>query len=254
MKRTFNYTNRKRIDRKNVDIKMIDLSDGRKSFTMNLKIDDLDLPLNGKIYVEAYRSNIHQRFSFGKVGNISDKVNILSNFPLGSPVLFRVLVVDSASKKGLILASVDQVSADDQQSGNKVSLLPIKFVQNLGQELWQINFIRERPYLLMNAKIPNIKDRIKNDAEIFSLIFPQAVRQVLFHILVVNEYHPLNFDYQENEFYGYWIQFAIQINTSELEEDATVFDKVQWINETISKFCIKLKTYTKYIDRYRGRI
>ena len=70
MIRKFNYTGRKKIKRSNVRIDLTRDDGGRRFFNIGLQFDDLELPPDAKVYVEAYHRFGYQRYDFGTVGQL----------------------------------------------------------------------------------------------------------------------------------------------------------------------------------------
>ena len=93
MIRRFNYTNRIRILRKDVPIKLRE-EDGKIFFDADLSaLKEYDLPLESFVFVEAYRQTNWMRFKFGQVGAITPEKNRhLSQFETPEGILFRVKV------------------------------------------------------------------------------------------------------------------------------------------------------------------
>ena len=67
MIRKFNYTGRKKIKRSNVSIDLLRDGNQHRVFNLNLDLDDLELPSNAHVYIEAYHRSGYQRFDFGTV-------------------------------------------------------------------------------------------------------------------------------------------------------------------------------------------
>ena len=69
MIRKFNYTGRKKIKRSNVQIDLLRNRNGHRQFNIALQLDELALPGNAHVYVEAYHRSGYQRFDFGTIAN-----------------------------------------------------------------------------------------------------------------------------------------------------------------------------------------
>ena len=124
MIRKFNYTGRKKIRRSNVQIDLLRSRNGHRQFNIALQLDDLALPANAHVYVEAYHRSGYQRFDFGTIAHRaipSDRT--LRKFANSALPLFRVKVVDKTAAHGRILAAVDKVRpqrVDDVSVGRRL--------------------------------------------------------------------------------------------------------------------------------------
>ena len=97
MIRKFNYTGRKKIRRSNVQIDLLRSRNGHRQFNIALQLDDLALPANAHVYVEAYHRSGYQRFDFGTIAHRaipSDRT--LRKFANSALPLFRVKVVSTS--------------------------------------------------------------------------------------------------------------------------------------------------------------
>ena len=107
MIRKFNYTGRQKIKRSNVEVDLARNNEGARFFSISLHLDDLNLPHNAHIYIEAYHRSGYQRFDFGTVGEKRIPPDrALKNLSNSAIPLFRVKVVDRTLTHGRILASV----------------------------------------------------------------------------------------------------------------------------------------------------
>jgi len=130
MIRKFNYTGRKKIKRSNVRIDLMRDSNGQRFFSSGLKLDDLELPLNAHVYVEAYHRSGYRRFDFGTVGDRKIPPDRqLKTISDSAIPLFRVKVVDKSTSHGRILASVDKVRPEniDNIPAGSQSLLFVEY-------------------------------------------------------------------------------------------------------------------------------
>ena len=59
MIRRLNYTNRLKIDRSSVAVKLIKLPGQPLSFSTVLRLDKYNLPLGANVYVEAYKQTLY---------------------------------------------------------------------------------------------------------------------------------------------------------------------------------------------------
>lgn len=93
MKRTFNYTGRHKIGRKDVSIRLRQ-DNGVWLFDAELRLADYHLPRNGEVWIEAHRQNLWMQWSWGTVSALRVPVDRrLTEFDVPDGVLFRVRVV-----------------------------------------------------------------------------------------------------------------------------------------------------------------
>src|SRR4051812_2901769 len=93
MKRTINYTGRKRIKRTDVSITLRE-ERGIWIFDADLKLASYGFPSDAEIWLEAHRQNLWMQWGWGTISALrvpSDRM--LSEFDVPDGVLFRVRVV-----------------------------------------------------------------------------------------------------------------------------------------------------------------
>jgi len=170
----------------------------------------------------------------------------LTDFLIGSQVLFRVKVVDHTAKHGVILAEADQISSEDNREGAKLSLLPVDPC-DLGDIVWRVNFDEGRPVLEINNSLSsteNISDLVRDDAYFFALAFPAILREILVNYIITQE---CDVD-SDDEWCRYWIQFAQGLNSEELpgvQGDSE--GKSVWIDTAIQNFSRKMNLLQRYM-------
>jgi hypothetical protein len=190
MKRTINSTGRQRITRKMVSFDILRTSDGQpESFAANLGgLNELSLPPEASVVVEPYYKTSGLRFYFGTVGSIvSPPSTSLSDIDKGGEILFRVKVIDNTTKVGRLLASGDRLPAntplDPGDEPGRKPLLPAK-LEWLGERLWDISIAdTDRPYLLVNCRIPGLAQGIRSDPLLRGAVLVEAFRKVLVQML-----------------------------------------------------------------------
>jgi hypothetical protein len=182
MSRRFNYTGRKKLLRTNVRINVQEAKGGEpQSFTADVKIPaDLKLDPQARVYVEAYIGASSMRFDFGAVSALAPPEDCsLTDIDEGAPVLFRVRVVDETQHVGRLLASANGIRPEGENDGkHRKSLLPLRSC-DLGEEVWRLTFDPDAgPELAVNSRVPSIMERLKSDAMLMGLIYPEVVRQI----------------------------------------------------------------------------
>lgn len=182
MSRRFNYTGRKKLMRTDVRIHVHEAKGGQpQSFTAEIKIPaDLKLDPQARVYVEAYIGASSMRFDFGTVAAVRPPGDCsLTDIDEGAPVLFRVRVVDETQHVGRLLASANGIRPEGEDDGkHRKSLLPLRSC-DMGEEVWRLTFDPDAgPELAVNSRVPGIMERLKSDAILMGLIYPEVVRQI----------------------------------------------------------------------------
>lgn len=182
MSRRFNYTGRRKLDRSNVRIRVHEAKgEAPQSFTADVKLPaDMKLDPLARVYVEAYIGASTMRFDFGTVASLSAPEDcLLTDIDEGAPVLFRVRVVDETENIGRLLASANGIRPEGEEDGkHRKSLLPLRSC-DLGEEIWQLKYDADAGFeLAVNNRVPDIMERLKSDATLMGLVYPEVVRQI----------------------------------------------------------------------------
>ncbi len=257
MKRRFNYTGRGRIPREKVVINLSKKDKEIESFKATIGIDDLKLPPQAKVYVEAYHKTELKRFDFGTVGQIMPPVDMgLSSLEYRENLKFRVLIVDESGKHGRIIADADKIKADADT--NKKAILPIEF-RDLGQQIWQVDYADDEcPILLVNKNIPNIENIAKSEPSFIMYVYPAVIREILSHMIFVEGVDSV--DEPSEDWHNDWLDFAnrvllVEEMPSSLDPEGDDFDDseaISWINRVVEEFCISREEWNLYINLLLG--
>ena len=234
MQRTFNYTGRKKIDRKQALFSFTEQNSYPPEFDVVLSLDQGDYPANASVFIEAYCGETRQRFNFGTVGNIKPPPRrVLDKIDLSGPTLFNVLIVDESGRHGMLLASGLQFRADDDDDEeNKSSILCVDS-RPLGQLSWKVAFeTGDMPVLYINNCIPNPIGKIRSDPLFQALILPAALREVLL-FYVWNED-----DLEGNEYFERWMTFASMFG-SDKPDSYDPSELLNWIESVVTGFSDK---------------
>ena len=183
MSRRFNFTGRKKLLRPCIHIRMHDATANQvQSFSADVSIpSDLQLAPQARVYVEAYVGTSTMRFDFGTVASISPPLDcLLNDIDAGTPVLFRIKVVDETEHVGRLLAAANGIRPEGDEDGStRKALLPLR-VCDLGEMVWRLIVEPDAgPMLAINSRIPGIKDRLPTDTVLMATIYPEVVRQMV---------------------------------------------------------------------------
>lgn len=249
MKKTVNFTGRKKIFRSEVEISTIDRN-GAISFDAKFKFEDKKYPNTAKVYVEPYYKYSFMRFDFGTVGNIqTPKTRDLVDIPNEDNIQFRIKIVDETKGNGKIYAHATNLKPNNKELVGKDAILPINFI-DLDQEVWKVSFEAETPFLEINKKIKDGKDFIKKNPLIHSLVLPAALRIILSRIINDKEEYDEEGDLWQNR----WIRFVKQnlfVNREVPETDDEERIKEEWLDEVVSSFARKFYLFDKFIKEFK---
>lgn len=241
MQKTLNYTNRKRIDKKEVLFSFTEDQAETPEFNVLFKMDMSAYPPDASVYVEAYHKETRQRFYFGKASRITPPEDRkLTQLDLSGSIQFRVLIVDESGKNGLLLASGTKLNAKTDDDNDKSSLLSVKSVP-LGQIPWKVQMENgEPPILLLNNRIPNSIEKMRNDQVFQSLILPAALKEILTFIL-------WNEDDQSDQAQK-WFAFTNDFAESKPKtQDPS--ELLSWADEVVSEFAKRFDLSDRLINQ-----
>ncbi|MCI0361141.1 MAG: hypothetical protein L0211_21890 [Planctomycetaceae bacterium] len=256
MLRRFNYTNRKRIPRSAVTVRLRTGTAAIPTFDAKIDLSDLRLPGDARVYIEAYHRASYMRFPFGLVSDLRAPRDCrLTDIDGGATALFRVKVVDEKGEHGCVLAEADGISPldSDQTAADRTSILPV-VISDLGHEIWRVDFDTHdgRPVLELNKAVETIAQIALGDDQFMALVYPSAVRQILIQVLRKEERWDVNGplgDWQTQ-----WLRFACSLPgimappRPNGEDDSLLEDQqLEWIETVVEAFCAHQKTLERFI-------
>lgn len=208
MKRTFNYTGRKKINRKNVGIRLSQI-DGAWIFDAEMRLTDYHFAKNAEVWVEAYRQNLWMQWPWGTISlpkAPADRKLVEFNDPTG--VLFRVRVVHPPGPEHhKLLGEADGipfVKTGEADDFRRHLLEPVP--DNLDQELWRLDFSDEPPCLLVNKDAKPSWEAMARSPQFFALVYPEVTRRILTRILIDSD--QWSEDDEDEGWKKDWVQFA----------------------------------------------
>jgi len=246
-RRRVNSTGRRRVDRKCVDIRILQSEPGtalRASITLNL--DGQGFPHDALVAVEAYHRSSGMRFEFGTIGNLQSQKDIeLSDIDKGGAVLFRLKIVDNNVDSGKLLGSAERITPRSEAEGsNRRFLFPTQY-QDLGSDVWKVVIEDEdRPRLLINSKLQDFRHSLQKNPIVYGIILPAAFRFVL------QELASDSGDGEEDIGRGWkdeWLEYcreALHIQDSP-RDTMSENDKKDWIDKAATRFCEKFDIVKK---------
>jgi hypothetical protein len=238
MLRKLNFTERTKIPRSAIRITLRRESDGVLAFDPVLDLSSVSAPATSRVYVEAHYRTSYMRFDCGTLGDLTfPDDRRLSEIDSGSVVRFRVKVVDNATHTHRVVAAADDitVSASANDGGTRIPLLEVNF-RDLGDVPWRVELEANGPVLELNNRVEGIERLARHDAAFFALVYPAAVREILTHILVIEQYELVLFDHGDtDEWWSLWLRWAREMTDAAMPSDLE--DRRTWIDEVAAAFC-----------------
>ncbi len=249
MIRQFNYTNRKRIPREKVQIKLREQGKNPPAFDAAIDLKELKLPEAARVYVEAYYRDSYMRFDFGTVTHVgSQDERSLRDIDNREVIYFRVKVVDPSGEHGKILAEVDGIIPNASDGpGLRVSILEVRFEENLGSQAWSLELSdAATPVLIVNKRVGS-KEYVRSDDAFFSLVYPAVVREILTRIVVIDGHE---YDLDNDDWWQRWLYFVCSLpNVGQPpggDDDFSI--KYEWIDVAVKSFCEVQSACGRFLD------
>lgn len=250
MIRKLNYTNRVKIKREDVVIKLIE-NNGENWFDADLtRLTNYNLPHESLLFLEAYRLTNWMRFDFGRVEKITPPKDMqlrAFNTPIG--IKFRVKVTAPGGVHKL-LAEADAIPLviPEEESYAKNSLLEVMPSAELGDEIYMVDFSEGKPVLLINSEMGNYK-LIARSPAFLSLALPAVFREILTRILVVEK---INDDDDMDDWHCQWIKFAKLLPGIDEVPDVDDVEKcLDWIQDAAGMFAKKQNLRKQFKEFWR---
>jgi hypothetical protein len=244
VRRTFNYTGRRRIPLDLISIRVYSLDSGARWFDADLtRLHELKLPENARIFVEAYFERAYRRFAFGTVASIKvPEDRSLEEIDFGGRMQFRVKVTDVTGMHGKLLASAEEIipALPQQDERAHESLLPVEPRGDMGQEVWRVNFDAGGPYLEVNSAIDGVMDLFRNNKMFAALVYPHALRTILTQVLLIHRSGSDDAGWEAR-----WLRFGmLQVSTPAPDPSpgaATDEEITSWIDSVTATFATRLR-------------
>jgi hypothetical protein len=236
MKRTFNYTGRRKLAREDASFTLRQ-SAREWVFDADLRLANYRFPHNAEIWIEAHRQNLWMQWAWGTISGVRVPADRrLAEFDVPDGVLFRVRIVQPAgSEHHKLLAEADGIpfvkagEADDQR---RHLLEPVPEV--LDQQLWKLDLEWDPPRLLVNKDAqPSWRD-LARSPQFIALVYPEVVRRLLTAALIDHEWTE---DDEEGGWQSDWVRFARNLGAvgtvPPVDQRA---ERENWIEEAVAAF------------------
>lgn len=246
MRKRLNSTGRKKIPHEMLTLRFERAAndDDAGRFTAELgRLSELELDADAHVYVEPYLGNSSMRFAFGTVGNLQHPTDTrLNELDSGEGVQFRVKVVDESGDVGRILAMADQVEPfePDFEPDDEESIFPL-LLRDIGERVWKVETEEGRPALILNRRIPNIRDTLLSSPHMQGMIFPAALEEVLDFALQEDD--------EEHQWARDWRNFSEALLGEAIPEELD--DQAR--EDVVAKVVEAFLNVQKYVSRIQQR-
>lgn len=254
MIRRLNFTHRKRINREHLEISLGRSATGAIEFDASFDLAPYDLPTDANVFVEAYRRTTVMRFPVGTVAELKlPDVRELSEFGRPEGILFRVKVSSSEPDRGKLLAEADRISfrLPEETQEEQIPLMPVEAAE-LGAAVWMLDFTDE-PVLLVNDKFGDWREIVRSEIFI-TLVLPEALRQVLTRILMIEKLADDDDEYKTWQ--GNWVRFTQNLPgidpLPDLDEEQSVVER--WIEDVVKIFSEKSGMFERFASYWAQEV
>lgn len=261
MPRRFNYTHRQRILREHVSIRVLNGEGGALAFDGVIDLSSYGIEKSqpkSRVYIEAYRGATAswKRFDFGCIESISPPADrSLDEFRVPEGILFRVRVTATDGEgAGRLVAEADgvrpQLAGDDQHAVQP--LIEHMPADDIGDEVWRLDFSGEMPLLKINSRIGIGVDQFLMDPRHRAVFAPAVMRQILTRIVLIEKFTGDEED--DMDWRQRWLRFAMRmsgsdpISTQMLEDVQGAED---WINTAAEGFAKRIGARSSF-DQEEG--
>jgi hypothetical protein len=246
MKRTFNFTGRRSISRRDVLV-TVRADGGGWAFDTELRLNAYKFPHNAEIWIEAHRQNLWMQWLWGTISAIRVPLNRqLTEFDVPDGVLFRLRVVQpSGVEHHKLLGEADgiqPVKAGDTDDRRRHLIVPVP--DALEQQLWKLDLEQEPPQLLVNRDAKPSWKEMARSPEFISLVYPEVFRRILSYVLIELSWSE---DDEESGWQSDWIRFAKNLGgLATLPKPEQKQDREVWIEDAVSAFARRMQLRTMW--------
>jgi hypothetical protein len=239
IQRRLNYTGRKRINKTDVKIQLVNDGSRAASFLASVDLSRLNLPSDAPVFIEARQKDLMQRFECGTVGDFKlPQETTLSEVDGSAPVSFWVRVLDPSRTDGRLLAVARSIHPEGDVPGEdegRDSLLAVK-ARPLGNIPWTIEFPTDEegiPWLVINSRIPDPIGKVHGNAIVQGYVLPAAVREIFGRIYMDAEI------VGEGTWQDKWLQYGKRLIGQEWPQphSSATEESIEWIDQVTEMFC-----------------
>ena len=243
MKRSLNYTGRKRIGQKHFFAKVTDPE--VPTVVLRTDLSGLELPEDALVVAEPHVSTIMQRLELGTVAEQGETCSFdLSALGDPSGIVFRIKVVDA---EGRILAAGDKIRLQGAGEDSSRRTLLNVVTTDLGQQVWQLSPLEDgtEPVLQLNRNIPGIVVQLEESPLLQGAIVVPALRRTL-------EYLMVSYD-ETSDWHAYWNAWFTMNGDGrtipDVREELGLDPEPFQISEEVEKACTAFAFSLNYASR-----
>lgn len=244
-----NSTGRRRIPQQNVQIEVLD-GDPR-SFTAAIDLSAFSAPNDAKLVLEATCAGSSQvlRFEWGTVAKPAPPPNRFLPGLTGQHVLFTLKIIDGSDPFRRLLGVAEHirpVRGGKKTATGRQGILAVELSGDLGDEPWGLEYRTADVFLLINEKLPFLRDQLRADPLVCLLIYPQVVRQILKQALSDGAE-----DDSPDAWQARWLGFARQLHPegSAVPQHEDADEQDEWIRAVVNQFCRQHELLERLIRR-----
>lgn len=246
IKRQFNYTDRVKIPKHAVRLRVMKLTDAPPRLIVDdFGLNQLSIPhnqdewLGAKVILEANRHTTSSfvRIEVGSVGDVSSRsgtqfAGTLEEFDTDENIVFTVKVVSAGA--GRLLAEAKNLRAGEDQA-QRHELLKVQ-EHDLGEEPWRLKWEDGiGPIIQVNKRLIGDRDNfLTRDAYMQGTVLPTVLRMVLLRLLMDSEQRDASWGHE-------WLHYAAEYapnDPPQSTEDGAVewSDAELWVDQVLKTF------------------
>ena len=232
--RRFHFTRRQRINSSDITIRLHDDRTPAMFEVETLALEKYSLPPEARVFVEAYRQTVCERFYWGTVASRSRWIWTLDEFGSLEGVRFRIKVTSRTAPMGQLLAIADRIAPVTDEEPAR-SFLSIE-LRPLGEEVFRVAWdTSDEPILLVNQRLGK---EIVQSPEFRALAMPAVMREVLTRFVVIDRRRP---GANDSSLCTRWLSFGIRMAGGTTFPESTGSDVTDhcfdWIEDAVKGFC-----------------
>ena len=240
MKRTFNYTERRRIDRKHVQIRLVDYTPEGTTIEVSAELSEFNFPVTAKVFIEAHEESTFARRElenpfdpFWHDQFLLDEMVVNDS----TKFLFRVVEAETTGRLLGFAENIPLVNPADLIT-EQDALLPVKWGQT-GQEVWRLDCDHNLgPTLYLSKELQENFAQFATDPIFVACVVPQAFRQILHFALSGDDEHDVH---DPESWFHEWYRWMMSLSelkpiASRLDDGIEDDDLENWINEAVDGF------------------
>lgn len=233
--RTFNYTGRKKIERENISISIVEHKNSILKLTVDLDLSSYGFNVDSLVYLENQKGARFSRILLSRYQPriVLQDVEIDQIEDLSDLQLF-IKVVDPNSKKLIGLATRIKLDLADNKDGRRVGIFEVKSIDlTSAGVLWRVD-CEDGIYTLQLEKELGPKESVVRGDIFRQYILPAAAREVFLRIIHSGDWSNVdNPDEASNA--DLWMKLAGDLGVGPFDRDhSNDTDLVfEWVDEVI---------------------